>query len=68
MLAGLNKTINFTYTAIADNIRWTANKTFVGPDLRSGGFDDSSPQITLNLTQNPGLGASSQASSPGSVV
>ena len=50
--AGLNKTINFTCTAIANNIRWKANKTLIGPDLRSRGFDDSTPQITLNLTQN----------------
>ena len=50
--AGLNKTIIFTCTAIANNIRWKVNKTFVGSDLRSRGFDDSSPILTLNVTQN----------------
>ena len=49
---GLNRTFSFTCTAIADDIRWEVNGSPTTPDLRSRGFDDSSPLIPLNVTQN----------------
>ena len=51
MNAGLNETVNFTCTAIAEEIRWQVNKTTITADLRSRGFDDSSALVTLNATQ-----------------
>ena len=49
---GLNKSANITCTAIADDIRWEVNGVPIAPDLRSRGFDDSSPLIPVNVTQN----------------
>ena len=49
---GLNKTISFTCTAIAETIRWWVNGATITADLRSRGFDDSSAPVILNATQN----------------
>ena len=56
MNAGLNKTVNFTCTAIAEDIRWRVNGATINPDLRSRGFDDSSSPVTLNATQHLQMG------------
>ena len=50
--AGLNETVNFTCTAIGEEIRWQVNRATINPDLRSRGFDDSSALVTLNATQH----------------
>ena len=50
--AVLNITVHFTCTAIAIDIEWEVNGDSITPDLRNRGFDDSSPLITLNSTQN----------------
>ena len=50
--AVLNITVHFTCTAIAIDIEWTVNGGKITIDLRNRGFDDSSPLITLNSTQN----------------
>ena len=50
--AALNITVHFTCTAIAIDIEWEVNGETITPDLRNRGFDDSSPLITLNSTQN----------------
>ena len=50
--AVLNITVSFTCTAIALDIEWEVNGETITPDLRNRGFDDSSPLITLNSTQN----------------
>ena len=50
--AALNITVPFTCTAIAIDIEWEVNGETITPDLRNRGFDDSSPLITLNSTQN----------------
>ena len=52
MNAALNITVHFTCTAIAIDIEWEVNRDSITPDLRNRGFDDSSPLITLNSTQN----------------
>ena len=49
---GLNRTVSFTCTAIAEEIRWRVNRATITADLRSRGFDDSSAPVTLNATQN----------------
>ena len=50
--AALNITVHFTCTAFALDIEWEVNGETITPDLRNRGFDDSSPLITLNSTQN----------------
>ena len=50
--AVLNITVPFTCTAIAIDIAWEVDGEIITPDLRNRGFDDSSPLITLNSTQN----------------
>ena len=52
MNAALNITVHFTCTAFALDIEWEVNGKTITPDLRNRGFDDSSPLITLNSTQN----------------
>ena len=52
MNAALNITVDFTCTAFAIDIEWTVNGETITPDLRNRGFDDTSPLITLNSTQN----------------
>ena len=51
MNARLNETVNFTCTAIGEEIRWQVNRATITTDLRSEGFDDSSAPVTLNATQ-----------------
>ena len=48
----LNRTVNFTCTAVAQEIEWEVNGQPYDSLLVSRGFDDSSPLITLNATQN----------------
>ena len=48
----LNRTVNFTCTAVAQEIEWEVNGQPIDSVLTSRGFDDSSPLITLNATQN----------------
>ena len=50
--AGLNETVSFTCTAIGGIIRWQVNRATITAELRSRGFDDSAPLVTLNATQN----------------
>ena len=50
--AALNITVHFTCTAIALDIEWEVNGERITSDLRNRGFDDTSPLITLNSTQN----------------
>ena len=52
MNAALNITVHFTCTAIAIDIEWEVNGERINSDFRNRGFDDSSPLITLNITQN----------------
>ena len=48
----LNRTVNFTCTAVTQEIEWKVNGQPVEMVLNSRGFDDSSSLITLNATQN----------------
>ena len=48
----LNRTVNFTCTAVAQEIEWEVNRQPIDSVLTSRGFDDSLPLITLNVTQN----------------
>lgn len=49
----VNETANFTCTAIANFIEWRVNDQPVDDvDSRRRGFDDTSPPIVLNETQN----------------
>ena len=48
----LNRTVTFTCTAVAQEIEWEVNGQPIDNVLTSRGFDDSSPLITLNATQN----------------
>ena len=49
----VNETVNFTCTAVADIIQWEVNGIFAfDENIRKQGFDDSSPPIVLNATQN----------------
>ena len=48
----LNRTVNFTCTAVAQEIEWEVNRQPIDSVLTSRGFDDSLPLITLNGTQN----------------
>ena len=50
--AALNRTVHFTCTASAIDIQWEVNGERVNSDLRNRGFDDSSPLMALNITQN----------------
>ena len=50
--AGLNETVSFTCTAIGGIIGWQVNRATITTELRSRGFDDSAPPVTLNATQN----------------
>ena len=50
--AALNITVHFTCTAFAIDIQWEVNGERINSDLRNRGFDDSSPLMTLNITQN----------------
>ena len=48
----LNRTVNFTCSAVAQEIEWEVNGQTLDSVLMSRGFDNSSPLITLNATQN----------------
>ena len=52
MDGALNRTINFTCTAVAQEIEWEVNGQPVDSALNSRGFDDSQKLIMLNETQN----------------
>ena len=52
VFGALNRTVNFTCTAVTQEIEWKVNGRPVDSVLVSRGFDDSSPLITLNATQN----------------
>ena len=52
MNAALNITVRFTCIAFATEIQWTVNGESITSDLINRGFDNSSPLITLNSTQN----------------
>ena len=41
----------FNCTAIASFITWEIDGVLIDADLRGTGFDDSAPELTLNLTQ-----------------
>ena len=49
----VNRTANFTCTAVASTIEWEVNGQPVDDaEIRSRGFDDSSPLILLDSAQN----------------
>ena len=52
MDGALNRMVNFTCTAVAQEIEWEVNGQPVDSALNSRGFDDSQKLIMLNETQN----------------
>ena len=52
MNVSLNGFATFNCTAIASIITWEIDGVIIDGDIRDKGFDDSAPELTLNLTQN----------------
>ena len=52
MNISLNGFAMFNCTAIASLITWEIDGALIDSDIRGKGFDDSAPELTLNLTQN----------------
>ena len=52
MNVSLNGFAMFNCTAIASLITWEIDGVLIDSDIRGKGFDDSAPELTLNLTQN----------------